>query len=90
MMDAFNPQWLILGVVPLVILWGWILNHRRAEQWDQTIRAHGAVHCRACGFVGELEVRSLSGKELSSSHLVLVCSQCNSPNWHVPDREKAG
>jgi hypothetical protein len=42
------------------------------------------VHCRACGFVGDLLVRTVSVGNMSSSNLRLVCARCNSSDWFVP------
>lgn len=85
--DSFELQWLLVGVVPLFILIGLALNYRRARRWRDKIRTHGHVHCRSCGFVGELLVGTLSASQASSSNLRLVCQKCNSHDWFVPEIE---
>lgn len=89
MVGEFNPYWLLMGVVPLLILLGFALNYKRAKRWEQKIRAHGHVNCRTCGYRGELLVRTISAGDNSSSNLRLVCGQCNSSDWYIPDEEKS-
>lgn len=89
MFDNMGLHWLIVGIVPLLIGLAIAFNYRRAQRWEQKIRTHGHVHCRACGYVGELLVRTLSTSDVSSSNLRLVCGQCNSSDWYIPEKEKA-
>jgi hypothetical protein len=89
MIESFNPQWLIVGVVPALILAALALNYKRAKRWEDKARAHGHVHCRSCGFVGDLAVRSVSTYDMTSSNLRLVCAKCNSSDWFIPENEKA-
>ena len=88
-MDLDAPYWLILAVVPVFLLVGWALNFRRGRRWEQRRRDQGSVHCRACGHVGEPQVRSLTSENASSANLRLVCAHCESPDWFIPDDEKA-
>lgn len=84
------PYWILLAVVPLFVLLGVAFNYKRGDKWEDQRRRHGAVHCRACGYVGELVVRSLSAENASSANLRLVCDRCDSSDWFVPDDEKTG
>jgi len=88
MMDEFGLSWLLVAVVPLLILVSLALNYRRARRWAQKARAHGHVHCRNCGYVGDLLVRTVSSGNLSSSNLRLVCGKCNSSDWFVPEEDR--
>jgi hypothetical protein len=90
MSDGFAPHWLLLGVVPALILMSLAFSYRRAQRWEHKIRTHGQVHCRSCGYVGELLVRTLSAQDNSSSNLRLVCQQCNCSDWIIPEDQKAG
>ena len=87
MMEEVGLSWLMVTVVPILILISIALNYRRAKQWDQKVREHGHVHCRACGFVGDLLVRAVSAGH-SSSNLRLVCGKCNSSDWFVPEEDR--
>jgi len=87
MMDDFGMSWLLVSVVPLLILTALAMNYRRARHWADKVRAHGDVHCRSCGFVGQLLVRTLSNGG-SSSNLRLVCGKCNSSDWFVPEEDR--
>jgi hypothetical protein len=89
MYNEFNPYWLLVGIPPLLILLAFSMNYRRARRWQQKIQSHGQVNCRACGYRGELLVRTLSATNNSSSNLRLVCAQCNSSDWFIPEEEKA-
>jgi len=89
MFDNMGLHWLVVGIVPLLIGLAIAFNYRRAQRWEQKIRTHGHVHCRSCGYVGELLVRTLSTSDASSSNLRLVCGQCNSSDWHIPESERA-
>lgn len=89
MSDSFEMYWLLVGIVPLLIALGLMRNYKRAQRWQQKIRTHGHVHCRSCGYVGELLVRTISAGDASSSNLRLVCGQCNSSDWFIPEEEKA-
>lgn len=89
MAPEFNPYWLLMGIVPLLIAVGITLNYRRVKRWEQKIRAHGDVNCRSCGYRGQLLVRTISAGDASSSNLRLVCAQCNSSDWFIPEDEKA-
>jgi hypothetical protein len=89
MNDEFGLHWLLLGIVPALILLGLAFNYKRARKWEQKARAHGDVHCRSCGFVGQPEVGTVSASDPRSSNLRLMCSQCKSPDWFVPDNEQA-
>ena len=85
MSDFFGNPALFLGIVPLLILVAFLINYPRARRWEQKARAHGNVTCRSCGHVGELLVRTVSASNLSSSNLCMVCSKCNSTDWHIPE-----
>jgi len=87
MIDEYGTSWILLSVVPLLILIAIAANYRRARQWDEKARSHGDVHCRACGFVGQLLVRTVS-PDGSSSNLRLVCGKCNSSDWFVPEEDR--
>jgi hypothetical protein len=88
MLDEVGGSWLLLGIVPILILISLGLNYRRARRWAEKVRAHGHVHCRSCGFVGDLLVRALSAGSMSSSNLRLVCARCNSSDWFVPEEDR--
>ena len=87
--DVFGVHWILVGIVPLLILVSVAVNYKRAQRWEQKIRTHGHVHCRACGHVGELLVRTLSATNNSSSNLRLVCQQCNGSDWFIPENDKS-
>jgi hypothetical protein len=87
MMEDYGASWVLLSVVPLLVGIAVAANYRRARLWDQKARAHGDVNCRACGFVGQLLVRTLSTGG-SSSNLRLVCGRCNSSDWFVPEEDR--
>jgi hypothetical protein len=87
--ESFENWWLLLAILPLLIALGLARNFQRARRWDQKVRAHGNVHCRSCGYVGELLVRTISAGDANSSNLRLVCGQCNSSDWFIPEAEKA-
>jgi len=87
MMEDYGASWILVSVVPLLVLIAVAANHRRARRWNEKVRAHGDVHCRACGFVGQLLVRTLSAGG-SSSNLRLVCGRCNSSDWFVPEEDR--
>ena len=89
MSDVIGMHWVLVGVVPLLIGVSLALNYRRAQRWEQKVRAHGHVHCRSCGNVGELLVRTISATDNSSSNLRLVCQKCNSSDWFIPEDQKA-
>jgi len=88
MADDFGLSWLLVGVVPLLILMSVAMNYRRSRKWEEKIRTHGHVHCRSCGFVGELLVRTVSANNMTSSNLRLVCGRCNSSDWFVPEEDR--
>jgi len=88
MLEDFGVSWLFLGIVPVLIVISLGLNYRRARKWEQKVRAHGHVHCRSCGFVGDLLVRTLSAGDTSSSNLRLVCGRCNGSDWFVPEEDR--
>jgi hypothetical protein len=87
--DVVGMYWALVGVVPVLIGLSVALNYRRARRWEQKIQAHGHVHCRACGHVGDLLVRTISATDNSSSNLRLVCANCNSADWFIPEDQKA-
>ena len=87
MSDFLATPALFLGIVPLLILVAFLLNHPRAKRWEQKVRAQGNVTCRSCGHVGELLVRTMSATNVSSSNLRLVCAKCNSTDWHIPQSD---
>ncbi len=87
MIDEYGISWLLVSVVPLLILIALAANYRRARRWAEKVRAHGDVQCRACGFVGQLLVRTLSAGA-SSSNLRLVCGKCNSSDWFMPEEDR--
>jgi hypothetical protein len=89
MSDYFDPHWLFLAIVPLLVLISLALNYKRARRWEQKIRTQGHVHCAACGYVGNLLVRTISAGDASSSNLRLVCGECDSSDWHIPEDQKA-
>jgi hypothetical protein len=86
--DDFGLSWLLMSVVPVLILGALALNYRRARRWAAKVRSHGDVHCRSCGFVGHLLVRTLSAGNYSSSNLRLVCGRCNSSDWFMPEEDR--
>ena len=88
-MDSMTPYWLLLAVVPVIVLVSLALNVGRARRWAEKAKAHQAVHCRSCGFVGAPEVGTLAASDPRSSNLRLMCSKCNSPDWFVPDSEQS-
>ena len=89
MFHDVGMSWLLLGIVPVLILVSLALNYRRARRWEAKVRSHGHVHCRTCGYVGDLLVRTMSAGSMSSSNLRLVCGKCNSADWYVPQKDQA-
>jgi hypothetical protein len=88
MSDGEFPYWLLLGIIPVLLLAAVVLNYKRGRRWDAQVRSNGRVHCRNCGYIGELLVRAISARD-TSSKLRLVCGRCESSNWFVPEDEKS-
>jgi hypothetical protein len=89
MSDPETPYWLLLSIIPLLILFAIVRNYKRGSEWEDKIRTTGQVRCKTCGYVGELDVRTTSGREFSSSNLRLLCSRCEGSHWSIPKQEKS-
>jgi hypothetical protein len=94
MLEMLEPAVIMVGVMSVLFLVGLLLHRSRGKRWDEKAEKEGKAHCRDCGHDGTLSYGFLSGADINSANIRLVCEKCHSENWYVPggkrDPDKKG